>query len=300
MHDTMTETRAPAELAKTAMITCLSISHWTGRRTDREVTRKVHEQYHARDDAGRYNKVLIDKRAFADIQACVSKARQAHYDLTLPWLDTGGRIMSVHHFEEYERRMRGYAEDFEAAVRDFLGRYEDWKADAERRLNGMYRDADYPSRQELATKFSFETWQIPVPDAADFRVAIGQVALERARAEIKRKTEEAVRAAQQDPWRRIAETVGHMADRLAAYKPGGDGEKAEGVFRDSLVENVRDLVRVLPGLNLTSDPALDRIAERMKALCETEAAVLREVDPKRKEVAGKAQEILSDVQAFLQ
>jgi hypothetical protein len=119
------------------------------------------------------------------------------------------------------------------------------------------------------------------------------------RREIEARSNAAVETVIRDCYSRIAEHVGKMAERLKAYRPAVGENKAEGVFRDSLVENVRDLVGLLPALNITSDPALAQIASRMAVLCQEDASALRDLPSVRESVARDADAILADVTAFL-
>ena len=91
-----------------------------------------------------------------------------------------------------------------------------------------------------------------------------------------------------------------MATKLGEYKPGdGNGSKAEGVFRDSLVENIRELAELLPAFNLTGNAKLTALTERIKnELCVEEAADLREHEDVRKEVKKSADEIVAAVEGL--
>jgi hypothetical protein len=85
-----------------------------------------------------------------------------------------------------------------------------------------------------------------------------------------------------------------MSERLRAY----NGTK-EGSFRDSLVDNVRDLVDLLPRLNVTADPVLDNTAQKMRdMLCAYDAQLLREDTNLRHTVAKSADEILSAMAGY--
>ena len=101
---------------------------------------------------------------------------------------------------------------------------------------------------------------------------------------------------------RVVETVGHMATRLRAYRPAERrGDRTEGAFRNSLVDNVRELARLLPAFNLTGDPILTNVSARINAeLCAYDADDLRGDEVARHLIASRAESILADVQAFMQ
>jgi hypothetical protein len=107
---------------------------------------------------------------------------------------------------------------------------------------------------------------------------------------MEQRMRDALEHAMDEPIYRIIETVGHMVDRLSAYKPAkpGTGKRAEGTFRDSLVDNVRKLVDLLPAFNLSGSKALDDLTARMRAeLCTNDAETLR-TDAKARDNTKKA------------
>ena len=53
-------------LSRKAVLVSVNISQWTARKLDREVTDEVNASHGAQKDAGRYNKLLLEKEALAD------------------------------------------------------------------------------------------------------------------------------------------------------------------------------------------------------------------------------------------
>lgn len=287
-------------LASRAMLVSLSISQWSGRRLDREITDEVNQSHQAAADAGRYNKLLLPKEALAPIVSIVGETRTEFLKRTLPWIDNGGRIMAADAYMAHMSWINAQKRKFEAAVNSFLQDYPGHVQAAAARLNGMFKPDDYPDVDVLRGKFAMECNVLPVPTGEDFRVSMSEAQAEQIRADIERQVTEATATAVKDVYRRIAEVTGRMVDRLNAYKPARKkGERSEGVFRDSLVENVRDLISILPALNITGDPQLDAMAQKMQPLAEHDAKVLRENENVRKDVAAEAQSILEQVSGFL-
>jgi len=288
-------------LATRAMLAGLKVTQWTARRLDKRITDEVNHQHGAAADAGRYNKALVAKTALADIVAATNAARAYHYSRTLPWLDDGARILPAAAYIGYTARMRGLRADFEAAVDRFCEAYPSYVTDAQQRLGTLYDAQDYPHVSQIRRRFDFGIRILPMPDASDFRAGLSDHQAAEIRAEIEATTRAALEGAMRDAWDRIAETVGRMVERLNAYKPApGVGARAEGVFRDSLVENVRDLVAVLPSFNLTGDAFLTALTARMEEqLCAFDACELREDEALRKSTADAAQAILADMADYL-
>lgn len=79
---------AEPSLSSRAMLASLSISIWSARKHDPEASEEIALRHGVQTDAERYNKVLLPKKALADLQKIVSEAREAHYFVTLPWETT--------------------------------------------------------------------------------------------------------------------------------------------------------------------------------------------------------------------
>lgn len=284
----------------TAMLASVKISVWAGRKLDREVTDEVNRDHGASADAGRYNKALVSKDALAKINTIAGKARTALYARTSPWMDNGTRILTAAGYMAFAADMKGMRMEFDAAVEEFINDYNRHVAVARVKLNGMFKESDYPSANEMRRKFGFDSVVMALPASNDFRVDLPAAEREAIIADIEARTTKAIADAMADVYKRVCENVGAMATKLAAFKPAkGKGDKAEGIFRNSLVENVQELVALLPSLNITNDPKLDAVTKAMQALVRYDADTLRENADLRVEIAGKAQAILDDVTAYL-
>ena len=296
---------AGALLSARAMLATVTIKQWSAKKSDKKATREVHERNNARADAGSYRKALVAKAAIEEIQSIAGEARQAHYRLTSPWLDDGARILPAKLFIEYANAIRPLRERFEEATARFIESYPSFVEQAQRPapdgLGDLFNPADYPNVEKIKRSFDFGSRILPMPNAADFRVDIGNEQEAEIRRSIEESTAEALAGAIRDAWSRIAKVVGAMVERLNAYQPSETkGERSQGVFRDSLTTNIRDLVAILPAFNLTSSPDLDAITRRLDAeLCQHEAAELRDNAALRASVASAAEAILSDVNDFL-
>lgn len=287
-------------LSQKAVLVTLNISSWTARRLDKKITDETNKEHGATADAGRYNKLLLKKEHIEPVQSIVGRARGLHLEMTQPWTDMGPRLLPSALVITYQNKMRELRHEFEDAVEKFCTRYPISVAERKVELNGMFRQADYPSVREIRTRFGFAVEMFNVPDASDFRVSIGEEHVADLRIQIEESTRRCLAVAMRDAHERILETVGHMSSKLKAYKPATEDDKAEGVFRDSLVNNVRELAELLPAFNLTDDAALAAIIAKMQTkLCEHDAGELRDNENARLDVAKAADDILRDVQAFM-
>lgn len=286
------------DLTSKAMLVKLNISQWAARKHDKKASAEVAATHGNDVNMGRYHKSLIAKTALADIAKLAGTARTHHYENTLPWADDGARILPATNYFQYQTEQRAIAEQFRAAVAKFVNDYPSFVADARISLNGLFNEADYPTF--VADKFSIGTVILPLPAAGDFRVSIGVSEEASIRAEIETTLNSAIAGATRDLWQRVYDGVEHMRERLAAYAIDPATGKTISTFRDSLVGNLQDLVGLLPRLNLTGDPELAAMAERLsKSLCQHDAQTLRENELVRVEVTRSAEQILSDMAGYI-
>lgn len=287
-------------LAARAMILNLHISQWSGRRLDKRVTDEVNTRHGATATASRVNKLLVPAGALDPIAKIANEARAEFVKRTLPWMDGGGRIMSAETYFDMAAMISDKRAAFETAIDGFIASFPSYQAQAMRDLGTMYNPADYPSADTLRDRYEMKLTVMPVPAGEDFRVQMNDGTVARIRGEIEREVRDATNRAVSDVFTRVAEVTGRMAIKLREYKPAqGKGSRAEGVFRDSLVNNVADLIDLMPALNITGDPEIDRLASAMRKLTDISPERLRTSEQAREEQADAAQEIYDSVAGYL-
>ena len=283
-----------SDIASRAMLVSFGISQWTAHKRDKATSAEIADAKGASRQAGNYNKVLIGKDALSKIQSTVSAARQDHAFYTLPWLNDGTRILPVQAFEKYSEVMRKHREAFDSAVSEFIANYPDYVENAKQTLGALFNYDEYPMRQEIRKRFSWQIGVMPMPDAADFRVDMDQATVLAMQGDMQNHIESALKAATSDAMTRIHGVAKAMADRLAAYDPTAG--KQGNPFRDSLVGNVRELLEILPALNLTNDSSLATMIETVRdKLAANDAAELRDNPELRAETAKEAKALADQI-----
>lgn len=278
----------------TIMLTRLNIRSYSARRHDRKVSKDVAEQ-HKTDEAkaGRYNKILIDPKAptFLAVNRAAQAARDYHYEHTLPWTNEGVRMLPRINYFDYCAGLSEKESKFREAVDAFIKDWPNLKEEARVRLNGLYREDDYPTLSALRHRFGFSIDFEQVPDPSDFRVSLGEAEEEAIRQSIADRVQTGIAEAHRDLWGRLHEVVTKMVERLTI---------PDGRFCDTLVTNVRDLVELLPRLNFTEDPELERLRQEVAAkLAKHEPRTLREQPDIRAKTAAEAAEIARKMAAFM-
>ena len=280
-----------------AMLAGLRISAWTARKYDRKVSQEVADSHGASIDAGRYNKHLMptDASTYKALNQHVAAIRQVYYDNTLPWSDDGWRMLPIKNYQRFTDAMREGKHKFDQLLREFLADYPALREEAKRRYNGLFSDSDYPTNP--GDRYAFDVEYNPVPSGGDFRVALSDEEVKMLSAQAEARSKRAFDAAQADAVKRLYECVSHIHERLTATTKGAEGEMKPGIFRDSLIENARDLCEVLVNLNLKEDPKLESLRQQTELLAMTEPDTLRENADVRVQTAKDAQAILDAMTA---
>ena len=245
------------DLNRDAMLVGLHIAAWSGRIYDREASDHVAVAHDASASAGRYNKRLLPKAAFAALTATMSEARTKHYENSLPWDDKGARLLTVANYEHYTELMNALRERVVRQRARFIEDYDDYVDHARLDLGKLFRIEDYPSKEALQGKFAIRYRITPVPDADHFIAKLASDDTDRVKRDIERHIEEQLHDAVGDLYRRLGEAVGRVSDRLQE-----DDNGKPLVFRNSMIENIRDLVDVVPRLWLAAGlllPIWDRL-----------------------------------------
>ena len=266
-----------------AMLAKLSISQWTARKHDKSVSAEV-ERAHSAHDAGRFNKLLVSKALLEPLATLAGEVRKYHYANTLPWNDSGDRLLTSVLFMGYTDQIREYKRQFAKKVSELAAAYPTEVQAARNRLGSMYDPGDYPDVSELYGRFDISIEFMPVPDAKDFRVDVSDEAADEIRNQITESVNLRMNEAVKDCYRRVREVVSKIHERLSIE---------DATFRDTLIENARDLMVVLPGLNITDDPVLAALHAEITELLMVEPTTLRNSPTKRKETADAADAILA-------
>ena len=289
------------KLSERAMLTTLHRGMWSGQKHDRQVTEDTAEAHKAdTKEAGRYNKQLISRKFLAKVGSKMTVARQTHRILTLPWDDEGTRILSAQGYAHYTQVMRTCRLGVEGAAQEFVKNYPEYIRHAKTLLGNMFNQEDYPAAEAVAKKFYVDVEIRPIPEAADFRTKLADNTVRAIVKDIERRTNDRIEAAVNDVFQRIVDVTGKMAERLNSYEPSAGEEKTSGLFRDSLVYNVKELADLLPSLNITDDKRLADLANQLNAdLVEHSPDLLRTDVKLRKQVAMKADRIFKKVTTYL-
>ena len=249
-----------------AMLVEFNASVWTARKLDKTTTNEVVASKNAgAKDAARVNKHLLAGRTELDIiQQAVGRARQFVYDNTAPWSDSGLRLLPTVNFMKFTERMNDFEEEMEALVKSFVAIYPTLITAQALALGDMFKRDDYPTANEIMTKFSFRVNYMPVPSSGDFRVDVGNQAQAELKARLESLTQERIDSAMADVRERLVTHLKRMSDRLTTDYVGGEAKQRR--FHDTLVDGALELCDLTKSLNVTNDMALEGARSQLEQL----------------------------------
>lgn len=251
-------------ISSSAVLIDLSISVWTGRKMDKRASMDVTSQNNAAKGVASVSKRLLGDCAELDaVQKFAANARNAHYAMTLPWSDLGLRLCPTTkyiHTNGYEKTMTELQMEFFRLTEAFLSAYEWEIQNAQLKLGDLFNQDEYPTRQSLENKFRFRFTALPLPDAGDWRLDIGNEAAQTLKQQYEKFYGDQLKNAMSDVWERTYDALSKMSERLDY----ADGEVRK-IFRDSLVTNMQEIVDLLDTCNITNDPVMAEAQRKLNA-----------------------------------
>lgn len=277
-------------LADKAMKVNLSISYWTGKASDERVTDEITRKHKTADDVHDYQKILVHPDAINRVKAARSRARAYHFEKTLPWIDGGTRILPAVFHKEYADKMHEFRGEYEEAVAEFIRQYARLKGEARKRLGDLFRDEDYPGVDKLRRKFGFSILVEGIQEAGDWRVKLGAKEEAAIRKQIEKQLADTAEVLTRDLWQRLYKVVRELAEKL---------KEKDATFRDSIIGNIKDVVALLPYMNVADDPKLEDMRRKVEAdLAKLDVETLKD-DPKvRKQARDAADDLLARMSGY--
>ena len=277
-----------------ALLVELNVSQWTARKLDRSTTDELVSNKHAQaKGAARVNKNLFAGRSELEVVGQhVTETRSFVYDNTLPWSDSGIRLLPSTKFMEFNTKLQQAEDKFYGLVTEFVTVYPSLITAQAMALGDMFNRNDYPNPNDIEHRFNFNVNYMPVPASGDFRVDIGNDAQEELRKKLSSLADERVDYAMKDIKGRLLEHLKRMSDRLSIDYVSGEAKPRK--FHDSLLDGAHDLCDLASSLNIINDPQLDDARKALKkAIGGIDVKDLRKDVGARNDVKTQVDDILS-------
>lgn len=280
-----------------ATLVTLNTARWHAKVKDRQAAKDAAMMNEADEGAFETRKRLLvgADTLLRNIHKAIDEARAAHYEMTLPWSTTsltdtgrrtGGRLLPNTLFVEYTTVMAAKKKAMQEALDAFVPKYPELVEQARKKLGKRFDPREYPNVSSIRAHFNLSFDFQPIPKGDDF-AGLPQAQLDALAAKINDNTRKMAENAMQDVWIRLYEAVSRMAERLSS---------PDKLFHNTLVQNVRDIARLLSHLNVTGDAKIEALRQKVeKHLCQHEPKVLRENPVIRAQVGAHAKSIIEEM-----
>lgn len=269
-----------SNLSNSAVLVRLQIRQFNNSRQDPRITDGVKALHKLSGKAGRWIKYKLPDEALEGVRKAASSTRTKHYDLTLQW-EEGYGLLPIAARPKYEAAMSEAREEFNSAVEAFVESYPSWIDQARLMHGDTFNDSDYPTKQTIRNEFDMITLHYPMPQSSHFTSELRNLYGAKLEAQTRSKEQEIV----EQTFHRLLDPVAKMAERLSSN---------DNVFRDSLVENIRDILRLAPTLNVTGNRNISNlIADCEAQFAKLDAETLRTNKVVRKQAHEAAQAVIN-------
>lgn len=291
------------ELAKKAMLVTVNIrmEGLLGERRDRNAGEMISDKYRADPSQVKAAKYLINRK-HPKVKLVVSRAqrvREVAYELTFPWGGTNLRMLPMRAKSAFDLKVSNSIADLEAAWDNYALWYPSLVADAEKTitgLGGLFDRSQYPDHKQIRGMFAAGVEYWPIPDTGHFVAEIANEVAQDARDAVNKNNVLRANQAVNEMLSRIESGVGKYVDKVASYRDTGDG--IVGIFRDSLVDNVRELGQLVRQLNFSDDPSIDALANQVERLARVTAESLRENPRMRDDMVSEGRALMAKLDSY--
>lgn len=243
-------------ITSSAVLVEMNISVWTANKLDKSATEKVVSDNAAVQNAAQVRKNLMAGTTLRkDIADYAAGCRLWHNTRTLPWADKGARLLSTSLFMDYKSEANVRRDTFNKMVDTFIQQYPSLVQTANNYLGTLFNPEDYPSVDEVRSKFGFRLVFSPVPESGDFRLQVAEQDLDDLRQQYEMNFNDRLAEAMREPWDRLHKLLTGMSEKLTDV----DGEdESKKRYHDTLITNAQSLCSLLTHLNVTKDAKLEQ------------------------------------------
>lgn len=247
-------------IASSSVLVELNISCPSFRKLDRKTSDEVNVDKQAIKGASRVNvHLLAGTDRLEKVHKFIAGVRSEFYYKTLPWSDSGQRLVPMAAFFDLTEWLSAQQVQFDAYVAEFIEEYPTLIAAQAFKMGTFFDRTQYPPVEDIKGKFRFSKLFLPVPESGDFRVDVDESLRKELTAEFSKVYDVRTANAMNDIWERLHEVLTHMSERLSPVKAG---EKK--IIRESLLGNAVELCDILTKLNVTNDPALEKARKMLE------------------------------------
>jgi hypothetical protein len=292
-------------LVKKAILVKVTVHKHDFSERDDERIMELSEKYGVDPKLLNLKKTTMMKEFTKSIDKIIGSINPLFHELTLPWKDGGWRLLNVNTFTKFEKAFREKNEELKEALEDFIPSYSEFINRTKLALGGMSDNIAYPDPAYLKQRYYFELKYDPLVTSNDFRIEVSNDVYESVRKNFEDNYENSIKEAMNNVWNRVISAINRLYERFTAEEFEWTNSKGESVLRkprlcNSIIEDIKSLIAILPDINITSDPNLNAIRQELESkFANIDMNEIKENSQYKKEKAKEAEKILNDIKAFI-
>jgi hypothetical protein len=297
-------------LSENATLVRLNTKHPSGVKSDKYLKEGLAIDQEALSDSLHVAKYIFGKDTNKYFRRIINQFRNnVYYPLTVPWdyntsdyetgkVLSGWRLCPNRELDMLMDRVNQAKLDFDKEVKQFINNYDSLIESNRTKLGNAFKLSDYPSVEEIETKFrfDFELGTVPRFDASDIRLNVSKKLRAKIENDAIKRANKNVETIARTTVEALLESVGHLADKLKAYDP--TSKQKGGFFKNSSFDKLRSFLDTLPSINadiLGNDKMIADAHQRLVSVF----ASINDVDSLRDESsygANKRKQIADDLE----
>ena len=255
------EVVAPS-ISSSAMVVEFNASVWTARKKDHKASAEVTSSNGAdKGVANVFKKILGDNVELDAVQKFIGLTRNKHTSMTMPWSDSGSRLLTTAAYFNYHQEMTSRQQTFNDLVDTFLQVYPFLIAGAQAKIGSLWRANEYPTIDQVRHKFAFRIAYDELPDGGntgDWRLDLPHEAMESVRTNSASNHQLRLKGAMDSVWHRLHDNLTTLVHELEVDEEGKGNRLYQTVF-DRAIE----LTNMLGTCNVTGDSQMEAMRRQL-------------------------------------
>ena len=249
-------------LNEKAILVSLNLKKWNPRKTDKRLVEEVATNYgvDSRVVSASKKLVAINEGVFKKIETCDGNIRnQVFYSVgqgctgfCVPYDYKGLHLLPSELLKEFTERFSELKDKRERLVKQVTDSWDEILVGAQEELKGLYDPSDYPSKEEIASRYECSWNEHTLPDEA--YVGRKDNAVEDPRhgvsssdvSEVESRTKSTVELATEQATNNVNVLLTHLTDCL----------KNDKTFRNSSFDKVKSAIETFGAWNFNNNPDL--------------------------------------------
>lgn len=293
MNMTMNQPPVMVSLATSGMIVNVEVNVWSATKQDQTISKEVTTAHNADDKAARVVKHLlagdpIHKKLLNHRQTIYNWVKKRTYD----WSGSN-RYLPVSMLQKFKNEFDALEQEYEILKQEFVAKYPDIVAGMAFKQGSMFDANEYPSADQVASKFRIKLFVHPVPEN-DFRVAIANDIKEELEKHYASEASSKVEEIMRDATERLVEFIKRIAHACREVEAEGDGKVRRPKVYEGTIDGAKEMCELLKEFNLTGDSRLEDMRQDLLAtLNDVTAKDIRESDATRSHVKSEMDKIMN-------